>query len=144
MSWLFQNTRSQPTNSTFCFHLFIYALLAIECCSKSSEEQTEALKIAFAILKTMEMDSNTSPTNVTFRNLLSTLSLLPPGTERNQLASSVFKKAKTAGLASFDVVKKLRTTVDTDTMKDCLEGRLDSSGHFNFDDLPRSWSKNTW
>mmetsp|Transcript_25755 Transcript_25755/g.61012 ORF Transcript_25755/g.61012 Transcript_25755/m.61012 type:complete len:616 (-) Transcript_25755:152-1999(-) len=116
---------------------------AIECCSKSTEGQTEALKIAFAILKTMEMDSNTSPTNVTFRNLLSTISLLPQGAERNKLASSVFKKAKAAGLADFDVIRKLRTTVDTDTMRDCLEGKLDPSGHFNFDDLPRSWSKNT-
>jgi tetratricopeptide (TPR) repeat protein len=125
---------SRPTTRTYD--------AAIDCCSKALHEPTESIKIAFAILKTIELDENTTPSSTTYRSLISTVSLLPPSPERNQLAASVFNKAKNASCCSLDVVKTLRTCVDTDTMRECLEGRLDATGHFNYDQLPRSWSKN--
>lgn len=119
--------------------------MAIEACSRcqgTTEQQTEALKIAFAILKTIEMDDVANPSATTYKNILSTVSLLPPGRERNKIASSVFAKSKAAGLADFDTVRTLRRTVDSDTMRDCLEGKLDSNGVFHYEELPAAWSKN--
>lgn len=119
---------------------------AIDACARcqgSAEQQTEAIRIAFAILKTMEMDEAFNPNEGTYSTLIRAISfLMPAGKERNHLASLVFDKAKKAGLVEFDCVKNLHKTVDRETLRTLLDGRLDRTGVFKYQDLPPAWSRN--
>lgn len=120
--------------------------LAIEACGRcqgSMEQQTEALKIAFAILKTIEMDDASNPNEETYSTLIRGLSyLMLSGKERDNLGSMVFDKAKKAGLVNLDCVKNLRRTVGREAFSVQLDGRVDRNGTFKYQDLPSAWSRN--
>jgi hypothetical protein len=119
---------------------------AIDACARcqgSTEQQTEAMKIAFAILKTIEMDEASKPNETTYSTLIRALSfLMPSGKDRDNLASVVFDKAKKAGLVDLACVKNLHRTVDRETLRVQLDGRLDRNGVFKYQDLPLAWSRN--
>jgi hypothetical protein len=119
---------------------------AIDTCARcqgSTEQQTEAMKIAFAILKTIEMDDASNPNETTYSTLIRGLSfLMPSGKERDNLASMVFEKAKKAGLVDFACVKNLHRTIDREALRIQLDGRLDRNGTFKYQDLPPAWSRN--
>jgi hypothetical protein len=120
---------------------------AIDACARcqgSMEQQTEALKIAFAIFKSAKADDYARLNQVTYSTVLKAVGfLLPAGGERNKIASAVFEKAKKAGLVEFGALKNLRKSVDHDVMVGLMEGNTDKNGNFDYNDLPASWSKNT-
>lgn len=119
---------------------------AIDACARcqgTEQQKTDAMKIAFAILKTVEMDENCTPDNNTYSTLLRAVTfLMPSGEARNKVCMSVFDKAKKAGLVDFTAVRNLRRAVDAPTMIRALEGKADRNGSFVFPDLPPSWSRN--
>jgi hypothetical protein len=119
---------------------------AIDACARTRgtpEQQTEAIKIAFAVLKASEGDSCALPNHGTFRNLMMGVgNLMPAGKDRNQVASAVFEKAKKAGLVEFGLIKNLRKSVDAQVMTLLMEGNVDKNGNFNPDALPPKWSRN--
>lgn len=120
---------------------------AIDACARcqgSEQQKTEAIKIAFAILKTVEMDGFCSPDNNTYSTLLRAVNfLMPSGEARNKVCLSVFEKAKKQGLVDFTAVRNLRRAVDIATMIKALEGKADRNGSFVYPDLPPSWSRNS-
>jgi hypothetical protein len=119
---------------------------AIDACARCQgrlEQQTEAIKIAFAVLKASEGDSTAKPNHNTYAYLLNAVAfLLPAGNERNQVASAVFEKARKGGLVQFDTVKNLRKSVDAQVMNKLMEGVVDKNGNFDYAQLPAAWSKN--
>jgi hypothetical protein len=119
---------------------------AIDACARcqgTMEQQTEALKISFAIVKAIDADPTTRPNQVTYATVLKGVSfLLPAGNERNKIASAVFEKARKAGLVEFATLKNLRKSVDAEVMMTLLEGVVDQYGNFDYADLPAAWSKN--
>ena len=119
---------------------------AIDACARcqgSVDQKTEAVKIAFAILKTIEMDEDIQPNAMTYSTLIRALNfLMPRGDERNKVASAVFEKAKKAGLIDLVTLKNLRIVLDAESMRSALEGKLDRNGDFNYSNLPNSWKKN--
>mmetsp|Transcript_54716 Transcript_54716/g.111808 ORF Transcript_54716/g.111808 Transcript_54716/m.111808 type:complete len:595 (-) Transcript_54716:584-2368(-) len=119
---------------------------AIDACARcqgSPDQKTESVKIAFAILKTIEMDEDISPDGVTYSTLIRALNfLMPSGDERNQVAKAVFEKAKKAGLIELVTLKNLRLVLDSESMRAALEGNLDQNGDFNYSSLPSAWKKN--
>jgi hypothetical protein len=119
---------------------------AIDACARCQgklEHQTEAIKIAFAVLKASEGDPYARPNHTTYATLLNAVAfLLPAGKERNQVASAVFDKARTGGLVEFNTVKNLRKSVDSQVMLQLMEGVTDKNGNFDYADLPAAWSKN--
>ena len=121
---------------------------ALEACCRCQgdiEQQTNALKIAFAILKTInQRDSGLTATAVTYATVLRACGfLLQPGEQRNQVATAVFEKAKKAGMADFRVLLQLRKTVDAVVLAQLLEGLpQDHHGMFDFNGAPPSWSRN--
>jgi hypothetical protein len=119
---------------------------AIDACARcqgTMEQQTEALKIAFAILKAIDADPSTRPNQVTYATVLKGVSfLLPAGGERNKIASAVFEKARKAGLVEFATLKNLRKSVDAEVIRVLLAGVVDQYGNFDYNDLPPAWSKN--
>ncbi|KAG7364878.1 PPR: pentatricopeptide repeat domain containing protein [Nitzschia inconspicua] len=128
----------QPTTVTYN-----NAIDACARCQGNEQQKTEALKIAFAILKTVELDESCSPDNNTYSTLLRAVTfLMPSGDARNKVCLSVFDKAKKQGLVDFMAVKNLRRAVDVSTMIRALEGNADRNGSFVYPDLPPSWSRN--
>lgn len=119
---------------------------AIDACARCQgtvEQQTAAFKIAFAILKASEGDKSAKPNQATYGILLKAVSfLLPPGKERNQIASAVFDKARKAGLVEFATITNLRKCVDAEVMIQLMDGLCDQNGTFTYESLPPAWSKN--
>mmetsp|Transcript_90053 Transcript_90053/g.134942 ORF Transcript_90053/g.134942 Transcript_90053/m.134942 type:complete len:562 (-) Transcript_90053:17-1702(-) len=119
---------------------------AIHACSRvqgSLEQQTEAIKIAFAVLKAVEGDDSVQPNQMTYSTLLRAVSfLLPPGNERNKVACALFQKAKKAGLVDFTTMMNLRKSADTAAMTTVLDGVGDQYGNFDYNNLPADWCKN--
>lgn len=119
---------------------------AIDACARcqgTMEQQTEAIKIAFAILKATEVDEDIMPNNITYSTLLRAVSyLLPAGAERNKVASAVFEKAKNAGLVDTTTVKNLRQAVDSEIMLTMFEGIASQNGSFDYNNVPAAWTKN--
>jgi hypothetical protein len=119
---------------------------AIDACARcqgSADQKTESVKIAFAILKTIEMDDEIDPNSATFATLIRALNfLMPSGDERNNVAKAVFEKAKKAGLVDVVTLKNLKLVLDAGSMRAALEGKLDQNGEFNYSNLPNAWKKN--
>jgi len=119
---------------------------AIDACARcqgSPDQKTESVKIAFAILKTIEMDDDIEPNAVTYSTLIRALNfLMPSGDERNQVAKAVFEKAKKAGLIEVVTLKNLKIVLDAGSMRTALEGKLDQNGEYNYSNLPSAWKKN--
>eukprot|EP00536_Pseudo-nitzschia_multiseries_P009880 jgi/Psemu1/306888/fgenesh1_kg.287_\ len=119
---------------------------AIDACARcqgSPDQKTESLKIAFAILKTIEMDEDADPDSSTYSTLIRALNfLMPSGDERNKVAKAVFEKAKKAGLVELLTVKNLRMVLDSQSMRIALEGNLERNGEFNYANLPGAWKRN--
>jgi hypothetical protein len=130
------NAEIRPTTQTYN-----NAIDACARCQGSVEQQTEAMKIAFAVLKTIETDKACNPNAATYSTLIRALSfLMPPGKDRDQLASMVFEKAKNAGLVDFACVKNLHRSVDRETLREQLDGNVDHNGVFKYEELPQAWS----
>jgi pentatricopeptide repeat protein len=129
----------RPTTMTYN-----HAIDACARCQGSEQQKTEALKIAFAVLKTIEMDEACSPDAGTYSTLIRALSfLMPSGDARNTVTQPVFEKAKKAGLIDFTTVMNLRRCVDAETFAKALEGKVDRNGSFDYSELPLAWSRNT-
>lgn len=118
--------------------------MGIDVCSRTRgnvHQQTSALKIAFAILKTIELDSAMTANQVTFGYLLqATAFLMPPSEERNMIASAVFKKATDAGQVDETVLKNLQKSCDADLyyrLSGQVAGMPVDVNHF-----PPSWNRN--
>ena len=119
---------------------------AIDACAKclgSREEQTEALKIAFAILKSAEADKNVEVNSMTYSMaLFAVTKLLPSGPESSQVATALFEKAKKGGHVDQSVVRNVRACVGAKNIQELFEGHADASGQYNIDTFPKSWKRN--
>jgi len=119
---------------------------AIDACARcqgSPDQKTESVKIAFAILKTIEMDSEIDPNSNTYSTLIRALNfLMPSGDERNTVGKAVFEKSKKAGFVDFLTLKNLKMVLDSESMRTALEGNLDQSGDINISLIPSAWKKN--
>jgi hypothetical protein len=114
---------------------------AIDTCALTrgdGKNQLAALKIAFAILKTMELDETVKPNEYTYSHVFKAIAyLMPPGKERNQVSLATLNKAKLEGFVSKDVIKNLKKAMDTDDVHRAL-------GSDDYEKLPGSWSKNVY
>jgi hypothetical protein len=133
---------------------------AIDCCIKilSSQSLQEALtkdgstvhaekvalKIAFALLQSMQIDEVT-PNGETYAKLLwCTKSLLPPGDERDQIALSLLAKAQAAGAVDQYVLKSLQQTLDSTLWHGFVtaDNLVDDRGKLDFRKVPHAWKRN--
>merc|ERR1712166_1547264 len=119
---------------------------AIDACARcqgSADQKTESLKIAFAILKTIEMDDELNADGVTYSTLIRALNfLMPSGDERNKVAKAVFEKAKKAGLIDIVTLKNLKMVLDSETLKIAMDGNVDQNGNADYTNIPYAWRKN--
>lgn len=105
----------------------------------------DALKIAFAILKTVEMDKSVQADEDTYNNIIKSAAyLMPPGDERNRLALVGFDKAKAAGKVTMDTVRTLRKALDNDCMREVLAPLENEMGNIDYRKIPKTWSKNVY
>jgi len=114
-------------------------------CQGDLQQQTDALKIAFAIFKAIGVEADMEANSTTYAALLRAISfLLQPGGERNNLAKMVFEKAKKAGMVDFRVMLQLKKSADSllflELLKDDLP--LDRNGNFDFNNVPPNWARN--
>lgn len=122
-------------------------LLAIDACAKSNTSdpviQMNALKIAFAILKSIEIEGMT-PDHYTFTNLMKCPSYLLPNRtqEQRDIAIRLFQKTKGKGLAGFNVLRIFYHLVDPNTRRELLGPTLDSNGKIDPNKIPPTWTKN--
>jgi hypothetical protein len=141
MKELHKTTGNQDVHPTIL--TYNTAIDACARCQGSMEQQTEALKIAFAIFKSAQADDSVQVNQVTFSTVLKAVSfLLPSGEERNQVASALFERAKKAGVIEFATVKNLRKCVDHTVMLQLMDGNADKNGNFVYGDLPVAWTRN--
>jgi pentatricopeptide repeat protein len=137
----YKKTRSEhlrPTTITYNT-----AIDACARCQGSADQKTESLKIAFAILKTIEMDDELNADGVTYSTLIRSLGfLMPTGDERNNVAKAVFEKAKNAGLVELTTLKNLSLAVDAKTLKIAMDGNVDQNGNADYTNIPYAWRKN--
>lgn len=120
------------------------ALDACARCQGDITQQTDALKISFAILKAIQQDATMEANSLTFANVLRGCSfLLQPGPERNKVGSALFEKATKAGMADYRVLLQLKKAVDAGTLQELLKPlHQDSRGNFDFNTAPPGWSRN--
>ena len=126
---------------------FIFHFLAIDACARCQgdiKQQMEALKIAFAILKSIQMEPDIEPNHVTYGTVLkATVFLLPAGEERNRVALALFEKARTAGMIDMNMIKNMRMAVDSHVMQELFADiTTDRQGHINYNNIPPAWSRN--
>lgn len=107
-------------------------------------QQTDALKIAFAILKAIQAESDMQPNHVTFATLLkATAALMPAGEERNKVATAVFSKAQQAGMVDYYTLANLRKAVEVYVLQSLLKDMADSkTGFIDYNKIPQPWCKN--
>ena len=135
------------TNPQVAPNLFAYNR-ALQCCERTrgtNEEQMKALKLAFAIHKSMRLDKNSAPPNwETYGTLLRAAGfLLPAGPERSSVASAVFEQAKQARQVNRQVLVALKSAADLEVLVKLLAPLVDpDTGYFDFDKIPPSWSQN--
>ena len=119
---------------------------AIDACAKcqgTTQQQTDALKIAFAILKAIQAEPDMQPNHVTFATLLkATGALLPGGEERNKIAQAVFAKAQQAGMVDYYTLANLRKSVEVHVLQSLLKDMQDSQGSIDYKKIPQLWCKN--
>eukprot|EP00537_Pseudo-nitzschia_pungens_P012674 CAMPEP_0172398754 /NCGR_PEP_ID=MMETSP1061-20121228/37784_1 /TAXON_ID=37318 /ORGANISM="Pseudo-nitzschia pungens, Strain cf. pungens" /LENGTH=599 /DNA_ID=CAMNT_0013131393 /DNA_START=126 /DNA_END=1925 /DNA_ORIENTATION=- len=133
-----KSEHARPTTLTYNT-----AIDACARCQGSPDQKTESLKIAFAILKTIEMDKEVEPDGATYSTLIRALNfLMPSGEERNKVGRAVFEKAKKGGFVELLTLKNLRMVLDSESMREALEGNLERSGEFNYASLPNAWKRN--
>lgn len=124
----------------------MFFTLAIDACARcqgDTKQQTEALKIAFAILKSIQMEPDMEPNHVTYGTVLkATAFLLPAGEERNKVASALFEKARAAGMIDVNMIKNMRKAVDSNLMRELFVDMADQKGHINYNNIPPAWSSN--
>ena len=121
------------------------ALDACARCQGDLHQQTDALKIAFAVFKAIQQDNQIEANSITYANLLRACSfLLQPGEERNNVAKVVFEKAKKAGMIDGRVMVQLKKTAGTPVLQELLDGfvPLDRQGTYIFSSIPPNWSRN--
>ena len=115
--------------------------IAIDACSKcrgTSEDQTFALKVAFAINKAI-IAAEMEPNYISYRYLIKCANnLVPPGEERNTILKAVFDKCKNAGQVDDTVLKSLQMA-DLGTFYDIVKV---TQKNVQLDALPREWSRN--
>jgi hypothetical protein len=119
---------------------------AIDACARTrgdAEQQTAALKIAFAIFKAVNVSEVMDANHVTYATLLKAASfLMPPGDERNKVAEAVFSKAVAAGMVEGAVVKNLQKATDASVLQRLLKDMQEAgSGHIDYRRIPPLWSK---
>lgn len=136
------NSRKQELKPTLVS--YNAALDACARCQGDLHQQTDALKIAFAVIKAVQQDKTLEANAVTYSTLLRACCfLLQPGQERNKVASAVFEKAQKAGMADFRVLLQLKKTVDSTLLQELLkELPHDRNGNFDFNSAPPGWSRN--
>ena len=118
---------------------------ALDVCARTKgtvEQQTTALKIAFAVFKSIQLEKEKMTANhVTFGSLLHAVAfLMPPSDERNSVASATFSKAVTAGQVDQTVVRNLQKACDAEVYHRLLE--QDRERYIDFDKLPPAWGRN--
>jgi len=113
-------------------------------CQGNLDQQTAALKIAFAVLKAIQLDPTTEANSSTYSTLLRAISfLMDVGEQRNQVARTVFQKAVKSGMVDFRVLLQLKKCVDSTTLREQLDGvEQDRSGNFDFNAIPPGWNRN--
>lgn len=119
---------------------------ALEACGKQRDKGVaNALKIAFAIFKTIEQPSSSvSPTEWTYTALLGCVaSLLPASDERNKIASTVFRKAAAKQMVSKRMLFLLNRACDSEVFYNllCQDMMPTINKKFDFDNIPSKWSK---
>jgi len=114
---------------------------AIDACARSRTNQVDALKIAFAMLKTVELDNEIKANAKTYGiGIKVTECLLPRGFERNKLALAVFEKAKRKGLVNADIMRHARKALDSDKYHELMQSSEQPNTSIN--NIPRDWSRN--
>lgn len=114
----------------------------------TDQELLVALRIAFAVHKAMQLDTNIvgSGNHITFATLLRAVgNLLPAGSEeRNPIATAVLEKAIAVGQVDRNVIKALQRACDSTVYARSLskDMTLLSSGCFDWDSIPEQWSRN--
>lgn len=113
-------------------------------CQGNVDQQTAALKIAFAVLKAINLDPTMEATAMTYATILRAISfLLEPGDQRNQVGKTVFEKAVKAGMVDFRVLLQLKKSVHSTILSEVLQGvQQDRSGNFDFNAIPPGWNRN--
>jgi len=119
---------------------------AIDACAKcrgTFEQQTQALKIAFAVNKAIEAADGITANHVSYGTLLKAVAnLMPAGNERNVVAKAVFEKCKKAGMVEPVVIKHLQMACDRELFDNLLDVAKDKFGHVDHKQIPHQWSKN--
>lgn len=118
----------------------------IEACATlrgTFEQQGGALKVAFAVYKSIQSMKGEDATNVTYSTLLkATEQLMTAGDERNQIATVVFEKAKKEGMVDGEVLKHLRRAVDSTLYLELCAVAAQKNGYVDFEKIPQAWATN--
>ena len=97
---------------------------AIDACATvhgDATQQNAALRIAFAVFKSMHLDTDVQVTHPIYCSLLNAVArLIPPGEERSRVASAVFEKAAAAHQVDGRVIRALQQGADAGTVQKLL------------------------
>ena len=135
----------QATNPEVAPSLVTYAA-ALDACHRTKgtpAQEVAALKIAFALLKSIEMDPVLKPNNTIYLTLLrATSSLLTSGEERNSIAKAIFDKAVASGQVDETMVRTLERSYDSDLSHQLLAPLENEQGWIDIKKIPQTWKRN--
>ena len=121
-------------------------LAALDACARTHsvtvEQQMAALKVAFAIFKSISHDGLQPNASIFATVLKATSSLMSNSDERNAIAKAVFEKAVAAGQVDVSVVKSLQKASSSNLQHELLAPMSDQHGAILYGNIPPAWSKN--
>ncbi len=131
-----KDKRIQPT-----IYTYNAAIDACAKCNGTPAQQSEALKIAFAVnkaIKAAKLQSN----HVTYNTLIKTANaLLEPGKEKNEIVKALFQKCKKEGYVDKAVLKTLKMSTNQGLFLELLDEAKNKAGFVDFDLIPSDWCR---
>lgn len=124
--------------------LYTYNAVIDACarCNGTPEQQTAALKIAFAVNKAI-LAAHLQPNHVTYKTLLNAAGkLVPPGDQRNEIITAVFSKCRNNGMVDALLLRAVEQTIDRTTFYDIMGDVCDRNGYVIPENIPNDWKRN--
>jgi len=132
--------RLRATGASPLLTTYHSALLVCARSRGSSEERGAALKVAFAIFKTVSVDGLT-PNSVTYSTLLFCVgNLMERSPACNEIANATFQKAIKAGYVDYGIIKNMQKACDAHFFQTVVQHEGTRPVHVS--KLPSSWTKN--
>jgi Pentatricopeptide repeat domain/PPR repeat len=133
------NKRVKPT--VFTYNAVLLACAESKFVEEFEQSSKEALKVAVTIFNELRSESVDEPDHVSFGNMLRCSNLLPLGSQKDALVTSIFQLCCQRGFVNQFILRDLRLVASDEVWKSLLGCKVDDE--VAIEQLPASWRRAT-